>query len=292
MSIETREVETVLADTSVIEWTEQDRAALNEMFEKDKGEILNNSVMKRIGEMLGDLLPKGAVLGFMRMFSDKSESEIHTMFGWEEDGENEFQDQGEEAEISSNWSPEEYENYLSKYSKMYNIPKNSLIQLINHENRDWNPSIYTSGRTKPVDWQTAFWLWQHIKSTWEDVRFRVLDNNNIDIWEHWVSNPEMQILATAEYLSYLKKLRDCSWEEAMAYYNTWPNIFSTSIETIYDYVEKNPVIANLIPWVEVKNKKIISWKDVITAESYFTAATWYYSDKTYTEAESIRGVFA
>lgn len=157
--------------------------------------------------------------------------------------------------INYSFSKDKHYNYIEAinwFSEYYDVPESSIIQLIYKENENWNPSAKAPK-------SSAYWLWQMIDDTWA-VYWKGLDRNN----------PIDQIEATVRYMREIKETKDCSWEEVLAYYNTWTWIKSISNEQVLNFYKKNPAIAKKIPeWIE------------ITAEVYFRAAVAYYNDKDF-----------
>jgi len=154
-------------------------------------------------------------------------------------------------------SHEKYISYVNQASIETWVPSWAIIQLIYHENRWWNPHI-------KAPWSSAYGLGQMIDSTW-NIFWAWLDRHD----------PKDQLLATSKYMSHLKETKNCSWEEVLAYYNTWPGIKSLWQETINKYFYLNPAIANKVPYSEWKN-----------STSYFIWAVSYYNDISYNEAKS------
>lgn len=160
-----------------------------------------------------------------------------------------------------NKSPEKeyYKLLISDLSDKYNVPEDKVISLINHENHKWDINIKSQ-------YSSAYWLWQMIDSTWK--RFWIwLDRNS----------PEWQIEATLRYMSYIKSTKQCSWEEVLAYYNTWEWILNISNYKAKEFYDNNPIIARKIPFS----------KEYITPEIYFNWAVAYYNNLSYNEALKI-----
>jgi len=155
------------------------------------------------------------------------------------------------------WSRHTHEKYINEVkvaASSYWIPQWAIINLIYHENWSWNPSV-------KAPWSSAYWLWQMINSTWS--RFWVWNRNN----------PADQLMATAKYMSHIKNTKNCSWEEVLAYYNTWLWIKSPSVN-IQKYFRLNTPIRNKLPVWEDKNN-----------ETYFISAIAYYNDISYEDAK-------
>ena len=155
------------------------------------------------------------------------------------------------------WNSNKHEKYTSEInaaSSAYGIPSWAIIQLIYHENRAWNPNIKAS-------WSSAYGLGQMIDDTWS--RFGSWNRND----------PADQLMATAKYMKHIYSNKDCSWEEVLAYYNTWEWILSWKVD-INKYYNLNPAIANKIPsWIWRSNK------------NYFIWAIAYYNDISFDDAK-------
>ncbi|MDP2104132.1 MAG: hypothetical protein Q8K26_04395, partial [Candidatus Gracilibacteria bacterium] len=83
-------------------------------------------------------------------------------------------------------------------------------------------------------------------------------------------NPEDQIIASCEYLNYIKNLRECSWGEAIVYYHTGEG-----------FGEKD------VHGAMVVNKPIrdrMADPENPTAKDYVTAAAKYYGVTEYMAA--------
>jgi hypothetical protein len=255
-------------NTDDLPWMESYRVAKSEILETSKKSLW--SVMQSI---IWDILQS-------TWFSEEYQSKIMGFFWWKLEAWN----PGDQTEfawlrkgITSNsewiqWSYDKFSWILEKFTNKFNIPDWMLAKLINKEWSKWN----TWAKAK---WSTGFGLWQHLKGTWDDVRVVILKRDWYDIWAHWNISPESQIYATAEYLSQMNKR--WSWEDAMAYYNTGPDIKNISQEKSLEYARLNPVISNLIPWVFVKDWKIVKGEESINPSSYFKAAVAYYNEKPY-----------
>lgn len=175
-------------------------------------------------------------------------------------------------------SAEKFEGFIDRYSSKYNIPEWKLVKLVGKEGSEW----YTWAGVRSPNGKlisSAFWLGMIIKSTWNDLRGKILTRDGVDIWEHGNIDPEMQIYAMAEYLSQMSKI--WWWDDAMAYYNTWPWAKNISQEQALKNASINPIISNRIPWVTVEGGEILKWKELINSLSYFAAAKSYYNDTLY-----------
>ena len=177
-------------------------------------------------------------------------------------------------------APEEFQDYISKYAREFNTPVSRIIWIINLENRDWKSNIYTWWSTKKPESASAFWFWQATEATWDTERKVVNNKIQLDIGNHWEDNPEMQIAFVASHLRTIKDQMNCSWLEAMTYYHTWVGIKGIPASKAQEFAINHAMIANRIPWVEVKDKKIITWADFITWESYFKASKEHYGQIT------------
>ncbi len=191
--------------------------------------------------------------------------------------------------IWKRWSHKPFLQILNQYAKQYRVPVEIVIHLIYKENHWWDPTIYTwNSKTETGVW-SAFWLGQFTKDTWKAAKERILKNSWINIWEHGDKNPIAQIHAVTELLQYNRRKKNCTWQEAVAYHNTGLEILAVSRKKILRFARINGVISNLIPWVVVRDRKIIEWEELITPKKYFTAAVAYYNDMSYQDALSYRG---
>ena len=156
-----------------------------------------------------------------------------------------------------NWTRNTHEQYMNEINAAaveFWVPSWAIIQLIYHENRWWNPRI------KAV-WSSAYGLWQMIDDTWR--RF----------WNGWNRHdPGDQLMATAKYMKYLKETKNCSWEEVLAYYNTWEGIFTWKINLNLYYRLNTPIVNKIPAWT------------TRSREAYFTWAVAYYNGISYSEA--------
>lgn len=149
-----------------------------------------------------------------------------------------------------------YMETIANLSSKYDVPADKIVQLIYHENAKWNPTATPPGRSS-----SAYGLGQMIDGTWNKYGSG-LDRNN----------PHDQLEATARYMKDIYNRQGCSWEEVLAYYNTWEGIRGLSIATIVDFVRKNPAIAAKHPD-----------KNPANADEYFKSAVAYYNDMNYSE---------
>lgn len=139
------------------------------------------------------------------------------------------------------------------------VPIGAIIQLIYHENRNWDPTISPPS-------SSAYGLGQMIDSTWGTYG-RGLNRNN----------PGDQLLATARYMAAIKERKNCPWEHVLAYYNTGEGINSVSLERARYFARINPAITRQIPggiWA------------INSPRVYFTGAVAYYNDMSYAQARA------
>lgn len=131
-----------------------------------------------------------------------------------------------------------YYTVLNEECLKYNMPPALVIQLIKMESAfdpKNSPKEYGNPNT-----DAAYWFWQHIKTTWNDV------NKKYFQWNLVRTNPEDQIRATCAYLNEMKTEKNCDWAMAMIYYHTWPNVDKADIA---QYKKSNPFIAGFMsPW--------------------------------------------
>jgi cell wall-associated NlpC family hydrolase len=166
----------------------------------------------------------------------------------------------ESTEIPKNQSAfvKKYQDILNKECSKYNIPPGLIIQLIKMESSfdpKNSPKEYGNPNTN-----AAYWLWQHIKTTWDDVNGKYF-GGKLDR-----TNPEHQIMATCAYLQEMKSTKNCDWAMAVIYYHTWPGVDSANIT---DYKKSNPGIA----------KYMSAWDT--SAEWYKRAAAKFYQVDIY-----------
>jgi hypothetical protein len=89
-------------------------------------------------------------------------------------------------------------------------------------------------------------------------------------------NPIDQMKASVQYLKHIMRVRDCSPEDACAFYNTWEWFNISNGPAPASYVRQNGVIVNKIPdWMRS------NW---ITSREYFIWAVAYYNDMSFSEA--------
>lgn len=151
---------------------------------------------------------------------------------------------------------EKYKDLVNEVASKYWIEPSKLKQLIDHENRKWNPN-------SKAPWSSAYGLWQMINDTWL-IYWKWFDR----------SDPKGQLEATCKYLNSIMTRKNCSIELAMAYYNTWEWVHGIWNDKAIDYANKNPAISKLIEWS-------------ITPDSYFKAAIAYYNDTTFKQASTL-----
>lgn len=144
-------------------------------------------------------------------------------------------------------------------AKENSIPEKIFVNLINKENRKWDPTIVNKN-----SW--AFWLAQMIPSTWKNYS-DWLDKNN----------PKDQLTGWARFFSHIKDKNNCSWEEAVAFYNTWENFDRNSNSKVpNNYIKWN--LKSIVwqnPKYKWKNASELYWK--VTKKEYFDAAVKYYN---------------
>lgn len=162
-------------------------------------------------------------------------------------------------------APEKFHSIIEKVTNITKTPVKYLVWTVNLENSWWDPNIFTGWKTFQQWKNTAFWLGQITKPThYTDIRPRLLEMHQIDIWEHWVVDPEKQLLAASFHLADIRERKKCSWLEAMAYYHTWTGIENISNKTAQKFADSHPSIAKLMPEGEE-----------VTGKSYFQAAKIY-----------------
>ncbi len=162
-----------------------------------------------------------------------------------------------ETEKTVEW----YKNAAQQIARWKWIPEDIYVNLVNKENRRWNPTIKNPK-------STAYGLTQIIDGTW----------NRPSVWK-WLDryDPIDQLIAWANYLSYIKNYKNCSWEEATAFYNTWEWFDKDSLDPISDTVLSWNLesIVWQIPWMYGKSALELSGQ--VTKQQYFKAASAYYS---------------
>jgi len=142
-----------------------------------------------------------------------------------------------------------FQDVLKRESEKYNIPQDIVVNLIQKESK-FNP------KARPPE-GSAFWLGQHIDSTWRQVS-SFPEFTNIDLDRQ---NPEHQIMATFAYLNHLRGYKSCSIEDAVIYYHTGPGFKDSNVENA---LRLNPAIARNMRWAEM------------TAQNYIKAAKEFY----------------
>ena len=154
-------------------------------------------------------------------------------------------------------TPEELMNHVNEECRNVPFPPANFIRLI------WKESSWRSW-IRNQSGSSAFWLWQIIDSTWREVGRG--DRND----------PKAQITWSLNYLERIIKRRNCTPEDAAAFYNTGANFTVNDSPAPAIYVQQNSVIVNYIP----SNKR----SNNITRRQYFIAAVAYYNDLSYGEA--------
>jgi len=135
----------------------------------------------------------------------------------EEEAQKEIEEMKKRREKYKNYNPENKNHFLETFGEVldretskYGIPKDMLVNnLFEKENSSFDPFLKNQE-------SSAFGLGQIIDSTWKSISYRI--GRHLDR-----QNPEDQIVATCEYLNYIKNLRNCSWGESIVYYHTGEN---------------------------------------------------------------------
>lgn len=156
-----------------------------------------------------------------------------------------------------NWSaPSEYNDEIEYACTKTWVPKWHLIRLVNHESK-WDARAENK-------WTHAYWLWQIIPWTWAELWYTPAQK----------TDPKLQLEWTARYLSKIKEQNNCTWEEALAYYNTWPAFFRANINLSKYYSWNAPIVNKIPTWIpQSKN-------------AYFIWAIAYYNDITFAQAKT------
>ncbi|MDD2891694.1 MAG: transglycosylase SLT domain-containing protein [Candidatus Gracilibacteria bacterium] len=158
---------------------------------------------------------------------------------------------------SKNRFLETFREVLDRETSKYGIPKDMLVNnLFEKENRSFDPFIKNPE-------SNAYGLGQIINGTWRTISHRI--GRRLDR-----ENPEDQIIATCEYLNYIKELRGCTWGEAIVYYHTGEYFNDKHVRSAMKGNE--PVVAYM------KNP------ENPTAHDYITAAAKYYEVTEYMSA--------
>ncbi len=111
--------------------------------------------------------------------------------------------------IKKNLYPREYSEYVTLYSKEYNVPE-PLIYAVIHTESNFNKDAVSSAG--------AMGLMQLMPDTFEWIVKRIdADFENLDI-----TDPETNIKCGTYYLNYLYQ-RFENWETSIAAYNAGPN---------------------------------------------------------------------
>lgn len=182
----------------------------------------------------------------------------------EEDAQKEIEEMKKRREKYKNYNPENKKKFLEMFGEIidretgkYGIPKDLLVNnLFEKENRTFDPEIKNP-------YSSAHGFGQIIDSTWKSIGRRLwtrLDRHN----------PEDQIVASCEYLNYIKNLRECSWWEAIVYYHTGEGFGDSNVQTA---MEKNTPIV-----------RYMTNQENPTAKDYVTAAAKYYGVTEYMSA--------
>ena len=164
----------------------------------------------------------------------------------------------------ANYNPENKNKFLETFGEVldretskYGIPRDMLVNnLFEKENHTFDPFIKNPG-------SSAHGLGQIIDGTWKSISYRI--GRRLDRM-----NPEDQIVATCEYLNYIKNFRGCSWGEAIVYYHAGENFSDKNVRSA---MAVNAPIA-----------KRMQDPENPTAADYVTAAAKYYGVTEYMSA--------
>lgn len=144
----------------------------------------------------------------------KALSELEEDKNLEKEAQKEIEQMKIRREKYAKYSPENKNRFLETFGEVldretsrYGIPKDMLVNnLFGKENSSFDPFCKNPK-------SSAYGFGQIIDETWKSISHRT--GRRLDR-----ENPEDQIIATCEYLSYIKDLRNCSWGEAIVYYHT------------------------------------------------------------------------
>jgi soluble lytic murein transglycosylase len=136
--------------------------------------------------------------------------------------------------------PRDYSEYITKYSKEYNVPEVIIYSVIKVES-DFDPKAESRAG--------AIGLMQLMPSTFEDLTDNFLKEN---LSNKAIYNPETNIKYGTYYLSFLYEYFDCkSWEIVYAAYNGGPgNVQKWLADPLYS--DENGNLTN-IPLKETRN---------------------------------------
>ena len=156
---------------------------------------------------------------------------------------------------------------ILKIEKKLWIPAEVLINLIYHENPEWNED-----EQKKSWW--AYGLWQFFSAAWKDA-IKFWEKKGIHLPENMKeATPEEQLWATALYLKTREKLNwNWNWILATVAYNSW-NLNITD-EQAKKFFIKNPPLRNKL-WEREENRK-----------NYIIASIAFYYDLPFNEAEKL-----
>lgn len=182
----------------------------------------------------------------------------------EEEAQKEIEEMKKRREKYKNYSPESKNRFLETFGEVldretskYGIPKDMLVNnLFEKENGSFNPFLKNPE-------SSAYGFGQIIDGTWKSISYRL--GTRLDR-----ENPEDQIIATCEYLNYIKSFRNCSWGEAIVYYHAGENFSDRNVRAA---MAVNAPIA-----------KRMQDPENPTAHDYVTAAAKYYGVTEYMSA--------
>lgn len=162
-----------------------------------------------------------------------------------------------------NYNPESKTRFLETFGEVldretskYGIPKDMLVNnLFEKENHSFDPFI------KNLE-SSAYGFGQITNGTWRTISHRI--GRRLDR-----ENPEDQIIATCEYLNYVKEFRGCSWGESIVYYHTGEYFKDKHVR---DSMEKN---APIVKYME--NPENPTVRDYVAAAAKYYGVTEYMS---------------
>ncbi len=162
---------------------------------------------------------------------------------------------------------QKYYELIKQVAEKENFPADKLLKLVKLENPYFIPN-------KKAKNSTAFWLTQMNDKTW-DQYWKDLDRNN----------PEHQLIAAVRYMKVLVK-KTWDYSIAFALYNAWENFADVkSINTIKNYIRKNPKIAKKI--VEAWKQNLVNKSVQLAKKVYLIASVAAYENISYNEAKKI-----
>lgn len=182
----------------------------------------------------------------------------------EAEAQKEIEETKKRREKYAHYNPENKNRFLETFGEVldretlkYGIPRDMLVNnLFEKENRTFDPFIKNPG-------SSAHGLGQIIDGTWKSISYRI--GRRLDRM-----NPEDQIIATCEYLNYIKNFRSCSWGEAIVYYHAGENFNDANVRSA---MAVNAPIA-----------KRMQDPENPTAADYVAAAAKYYGVTEYMSA--------